>query len=33
VYPEGPHGCIGMPSVFERWFATLTDFLRRATNR
>jgi len=32
VYPEGPHGCIGMPSVFERWFATLTDFLRRATN-
>ena len=32
VYPESPHGCIGMPSVFERWFATLTDFLRRATN-
>ena len=30
VYPEGPHGCIGMPSLFERWFATLTDFLRRA---
>src|SRR5207248_5799971 len=21
VYPEGPHGCVGMPSLFERWFA------------
>jgi acetyl esterase len=30
VYPEGPHGCIGMPSVLERWFPLLTDFLRRA---
>jgi acetyl esterase len=30
VYPEGPHGCIGMPSVLERWFPHLTDFLRRA---
>ena len=30
VYPEEPHRCIGMPSLFERWFATLTDFLRRA---
>jgi acetyl esterase len=30
VYPEGPHGCIGMPSVLERWFPQLTDFLRRA---
>jgi acetyl esterase len=29
VYPEGPHGCIGMPSVLERWFPQLTDFLRR----
>jgi acetyl esterase len=29
VYPEGPHGCIGMPSVIERWFPQLTDFLRR----
>jgi acetyl esterase/lipase len=28
VYPESPHGCMGMPSVFEPWFATLTDFLR-----
>jgi hypothetical protein len=28
--PEGPHGCIGMPSVLERWFPHLTDFLRRA---
>jgi acetyl esterase len=30
VYPEGPHGCIGMPSVLERWFPHLTDFLGRA---
>jgi acetyl esterase/lipase len=30
VYPEGPHGCIGMPSVLERWLPQLTDFLRRA---
>jgi acetyl esterase len=30
VYPEGPHGCIGMPSVIERWFPRLTDFLGRA---
>jgi acetyl esterase len=30
VYPEGPHGCIGMPSVLERWFPQLTEFLRRA---
>jgi acetyl esterase len=32
VYPESPHGCIGMPSVFEPWFATLKDFLRRSTH-
>jgi acetyl esterase/lipase len=30
VYPEGPHGCIGMPSVLEHWFPQLTEFLRRA---
>ena len=30
VYPEGPHGCIGMPRVLERWFPQLTDFLGRA---
>jgi acetyl esterase/lipase len=30
VYPEGPHGCIGMPSVLESWFPHLTDFLGRA---
>jgi acetyl esterase/lipase len=28
VYPESPHGGIGMPSVFDPWFETLTDFLR-----
>ena len=32
VYPETPHGGIGMPSVFEPWFATLTNFLRRPAN-
>ena len=32
VYPEGPHGCIGMPSVLERWFPQLTDFLRRVSS-
>jgi hypothetical protein len=31
VYPESPHGCIGMPSVFEPWFTTLKRFLRHAT--
>ena len=30
VYPEGPHGCIGMPSVLESWFPHLTEFLGRA---
>jgi acetyl esterase/lipase len=30
VYPEGPHGCIGMPAIGGHWFPRLTDFLRRA---
>jgi acetyl esterase len=30
VYPEAPHGGIGMPSVLEHWFPRLKDFLRRA---
>ena len=33
VYPETPHGGIGMPSVLERWFPRLTDFLARAKHR
>jgi acetyl esterase/lipase len=33
VYPEAPHGGIGMPSVLERWFPQLTDFLRRVIQR
>jgi acetyl esterase len=33
VYPEMPHAGIGMPSVLERWFPQLTDFLRRAMQR
>jgi acetyl esterase/lipase len=32
VYPESPHGCIGMPSVGGHWFPRLTDFLRRCVN-
>ncbi|MGH9026363.1 MAG: alpha/beta hydrolase [Acidimicrobiia bacterium] len=28
VYPEGPHGCIGMPTVGAHWFPRLTEFLR-----
>jgi acetyl esterase len=32
VYPEGPHGCIGMPSVLERWFPHLTEFLSRVSS-
>jgi acetyl esterase/lipase len=31
VYPESPHGCIGMPGVGGHWFPRLTDFLRRVT--
>ncbi len=31
VYPESPHGCIGMPGVGGHWFPRLTDFLRLAT--
>jgi acetyl esterase/lipase len=32
VYPESPHGGIGMPSVLERWYPHLTDFLRRVSS-
>src|ERR1700674_59214 len=28
VYPESPHGCIGMPSVFAHWYPRTLDFLR-----
>ncbi len=28
VYPEGPHGCIAMPSIASHWFPRLLDFLR-----
>jgi acetyl esterase/lipase len=28
VYPEAPHGCIGMPSVGAHWFPRLIEFLR-----
>jgi acetyl esterase len=33
VYPDSPHGCIGMPSVLEHWFPRLQEFLRRVTTR
>jgi acetyl esterase len=28
VYPEGPHGCIGMPTIATHWFPRMLDFLR-----
>ncbi len=28
VYPEAPHGGIGMPSVLAHWYPRLLDFLR-----
>jgi acetyl esterase len=28
VYPEAPHGCIGMPSVFSHWYPRLLEFLQ-----
>ena len=30
VYPESPHGCIGMPSVGAHWFPRMLDFLRKS---
>jgi len=30
VYPETPHGCIGVPTVAKHWFPRLFDFLRDA---
>lgn len=33
VYPEAPHGCIGMPGIGGHWFPRLTDFLRRSIKR
>lgn len=28
VYPDTPHGCIGLPSVGAHWFPRMLDFLR-----
>ena len=28
VYPEGPHGCIAMPTAGGHWFPRMLDFLR-----
>jgi len=28
VYPESPHGCIGLPSVFAHWYPRMIDFLQ-----
>jgi acetyl esterase len=33
VYPEAPHGCIGMPTVGGHWFPRLTEFLRGCMKR
>jgi len=30
VYPESPHGCIGIPSVGAHWFPRMLDFLRKS---
>jgi acetyl esterase/lipase len=29
VYPDTPHGCIGLPTVGAHWFPRLLDFLKR----
>ena len=29
VYPNAPHACIGLPTVFEHWAPRLEDFLGR----
>ncbi len=29
VYPEAPHGCIGLPTVLSHWWPRLEAFLRR----
>lgn len=29
AYPDAPHGCIAMPSIWDHWFPRLADFLRR----
>jgi acetyl esterase len=28
VYPEAPHGCIGMPSVLGHWYPRMLEFLQ-----
>jgi acetyl esterase len=28
VYPDAPHGCIGVPTVMNHWWPRLQDFLR-----
>jgi acetyl esterase len=28
VYPEAPHGCIGMPSVLAHWYPRMLEFLQ-----
>lgn len=28
VYPDAPHGCIGIPTVMNHWWPRLEDFLR-----
>jgi acetyl esterase len=29
VYPDAPHGCIGLPTVMNHWWPRLNDFLAR----
>jgi acetyl esterase len=33
VYPDAPHGCIGMPTVIAHWYPRMVDFLRDCLGR
>jgi acetyl esterase/lipase len=33
VYPEAPHGCMGMPTVLTHWWPRLESFLRACVER
>ncbi len=33
VYPDAPHGCIGVPTVMSHWWPRLSDFVRSCLDR
>lgn len=33
VYPDAPHGCIGLPTVMNHWWPRLLDFVRSCLER